>query len=106
MNKVAHFFLCVDMRQGHEGLWAQVKAKKVKVKPGDYVIFLNARRNIVKMFCGGKEVLLSYKKDNRVIDPGVIPHLPMHCGGNEINMDAAIKEMLLEVLDRRGKRPT
>lgn len=99
--KLAHFFLNQDMRCTHDGLAEVLKKKKIKVNDGDFVVFLNRKRNMVKMFCGGKAALLCYKKDNRVIDPGIIPLLPKYCGGDEMNIDAAVREHLLKLMRKK-----
>lgn len=104
MGKLAHFFLDVDMRCSHEGLWAMLKKKKIKVAEDEFVVFLNRKRSTIKMFCGGKDALMHYRKDGRVIDPGVIRYLPKYCGGKELDVDGAVKEYLQELMKRRGYR--
>jgi hypothetical protein len=103
-NKLAHFFTDADLRCSHDGLWEQVLKKKIKVNEGDFVVFMNASRTIVKVFCGRKEMLLHYKDGSRVLDPGIIPHLPAFCGGGRINMDGAVGEHLREMIERRKMR--
>lgn len=98
MARLAHFFLDVDMRQGHAGLVKLVTKKKIKVVEGEYVIFLNGKRNIIKMFCGSEAALLHYKKDGRVIDPRIIPILPSFCEGKTMNIDGALREHLTKAL--------
>ncbi len=102
MAKLAHFFLDVDMRCSHEGLWALLKKNKIKVGSDEFVIFMNRSRTKIRMFCGTKEALLSYQKDNRVIDPGVIRYLPKYAGGKELDIDGAMREYLKDVLKRKG----
>lgn len=101
--KLLHIFSGVDMRCSHVGLQLLLKKKKITMKETDFVIFLNNNRNLCKMFCGGTDAILYYHKDGRVIDPGVLQYLPKYCGGGKINMDAAIKEHLTDVLARRAK---
>ncbi len=101
MGTLAHFFLDTDLRCSHDGLVAILEKKKITVDEGEYVVFMNSARTMVKMFCGGNNALLHYKKDGRVLDPGVIRYLPKHCGGNRLNMDEAVKEHLHTILKRR-----
>jgi hypothetical protein len=104
MGRLAHFFLDVDMRLSHQGLWDYIKKKRIKVEQDDFVVFMNRKRNMVKMFCGGKEAIFSYKKDDRALDPGIIPLLPKYCGGSAMDVDGAVKEHLLKLLNKRKKR--
>lgn len=101
-GRIAHFFLDVDMRCGHEGLFDLVKKNKIKLVENDFIVFMNTARTIIKMFCQGKEVILHYKNDNRVLDPGIIPHLPKYCNGEKLNVDGAIKDHLSALMKRKG----
>ena len=103
-GKLAHFFLDMDMRCSHQGLQSILKKMKITIEDGDFIVFLNRRRNMIKMFCHGKEALLHYKKDDRQIDPGVIAYLPKYCGGNELDINGAIGEHLKDMLSRKRNR--
>jgi hypothetical protein len=102
-NKIAHFFLNVDMRCNHTGLLDLLKKNNVTIGDHDFVVFLNKSRTMIKMFCQGEDVLLHYKKDGRVIDPGIIPFLPKYCGGKQLNVEGAIKEHLQTLMERRNR---
>ncbi len=99
--KLAHFFLDVDMRCGHDGLMEIVRKKKIQIKEDDFIVFMNTSRTIIKMFCGSEEAILHYKKEGRVIDPGIIKYMPKFCGGKQLNMDGALREHIQDVLKRR-----
>lgn len=103
MAKLMHFFLDVDLRCNHIGLLDFLKKKKIKIGPHDFIVFMNHKRTMIKMLCKGKEVLLHYKKDGRVLDPGIIKYLPKYVDGKEMNIEGAVKEHLEEVLARRRK---
>lgn len=100
-STLAHIFLDVDMRLGHEGLKEMLRSKKIKVKDGDFVVFLNAPRTIIKCFCNSLEAILHVKNNNKRLDLGVIKYLPKYCNGPELNLDAAIEENLKDLMGRR-----
>ena len=100
-NQIAHIFTEVDMRCNHLGLTKLITKHKIKIG-GQYVIFLNKARTMVKMFCKSPDVLLHYKKDGRVIDPGTLRYLPKYVNGSEIQMNKAVKEHLEDCFKRRS----
>lgn len=103
-NRLAHFILDVDMRCNHDGLVELLKKNRIKIKENDFVVFMNRSRTMIKMFCQGKEALLHYKKDGRVLDPGIIPYLPKYCGGGELHVEKAVRAHLLDLMERRRNR--
>lgn len=53
MNKIIRVFLNVDMRNQHNGLTrvaANESVDLLKIKPHEHVIFINTRKNKLKMF--------------------------------------------------------
>lgn len=55
-QNLAHIFLNVDMRANHRGLIAFLKKEKIKIEKGDYIVFLNQKRTLLKMFCNSDKV--------------------------------------------------
>lgn len=101
MNKLAHFFLDVDLRCSHDGLSQIIKKNKIQIGKNDFVVFMNQKRTMIKMFCQGEDALLHYKKDGRTLDPGIIRFLPEHCGGKKLNVEGAIKDHLTHLMKRK-----
>lgn len=101
MGMLAHFFLDTDMRCSHIGFKKLLVKHKIKIKEGEFVVFMNSARTIVKMFCGGTDAILHVKNEGRVLDPGVIPYLPKYCGGKKLDLDGAVKEHLEELMKNR-----
>lgn len=102
MNLLAHFFLDCDMRCSHEGLLAMIKKKKITIKEGEFIVFMNRRRSMIKMFCGHKGALMHWRDGNKQVDPGIIRYLPKYCGGNELDVTGAVKEHLEKMLKKKG----
>lgn len=103
-QNLAHIFVSVDMRLAHAGLIEFLKKKKIKVKEGDYIVFMNSSRTIVKMFCNSDAAILHYKKAGTKIDPGVIRYLPKYCNGAELDIDGAKAEHLKDLMKRRDNK--
>lgn len=76
--KILRVFINVDMRNGHYGLGTLAKEHKInvtKLDPGNFVIFINARRTKMKAY-GANEVL-SYVRYGERISLDAIRYLPM-----------------------------
>ena len=56
-NRIKHVFLNSDMRCGHRGLML-IARHKAKVKPGEHVVFVNSKRDKMKVLSAGG--VLSY----------------------------------------------
>ncbi len=101
MAKLVHFFFDVDLRCNHRGLLEILKKKKIKITEDDFIVFMNHKRTMVKMLCKGKEALLHWRNENRILDPGVVRHLPKFCDGTSMDVDAAVESHLMEIMSRR-----
>lgn len=90
------YFADVDMRNGHSGLRKLAKSEGLDLRlmiSNEYVIFVNKKRNMLKMFAS-YNVIAHLKLDNGTIDPRVIAHIPTCFQGNQINYPLAVKKML------------
>lgn len=103
MSKLAHIFLDIDMRLGHTGLKEYLKKKKIKIREGDFIVFLNQPRTIIKCFCNSLDAILHVKNNDKRIDLGVIKYLPKYCNGPELNLKGAIEENIRDLMQKRKK---
>lgn len=103
MAKLMHFFLDFDMRCSHFGIVQFLKKKKIKITEDDFIVFMNTKRNMIKMLCKGKSTILHYRSETRIFDPGIIQYLPKYVDGDEMNIDAAVKEHLIAMMNRKNK---
>lgn len=101
MSKLAHIFLDIDMRMGHEGLKEYLKKKKIKMREGDFIVFLNHTRTIIKCFCNSLDAILHVKNSDKRLDLGVIKYLPKYCNGPELNLAGAVEENLRDMMKRK-----
>lgn len=77
--KTVNVFLGADMRLGHEGLIEYAASRKIKVeslKPGEAIVFINAKRDRMKSFSWNKVVSFVRSADiNRPIDLETMDYL-------------------------------
>lgn len=81
-NKIIQVFLDSDMRNQFEGLTTLCANNKIKVpekETGEFVVFINKRRNYLKILaCNGTAhpVLAAYKTPERIIDIRILSQIP------------------------------
>ena len=97
MNKILQYFPDQDLRAGHLGL--SVVANKAKIDTnslgqGEFLVFVNRRRDKLKMYTGGNVVAYLKMPQGHRLDPRVIQHLPRHFNGAKINYDGAMRDVL------------
>lgn len=102
--KVIHCFFDFDMRCNHNGILLFLKKKKIEITKDDFIVFMNTKRNMIKMICRGEKALLHYRSERRILDPGIIQFLPKYVGGGKLNIDAAVEENLIGMLARAKRR--
>ena len=99
MNKILRYFPDADLRGQHLGLsFIANKAgiKTASLGQGEFLVFVNRKRDRLKMYASGEVVAYLKLEGGRKIDPKVIQHLPRHFNGAKINYDAAMKEVMRE----------
>ena len=97
--KIIRVFQNVDMRNQHIGLTSMIAGGAPDV--GEIVIFLNRKRNIVKVF-GGNNVIGHYR-GTHAVSMDVIQWIPEAFGSSGFSMPEAIKRSLESVIGRRGR---
>ena len=97
MNRVVAVFVGVDLRCQHDGLAKVARKRRVeplKLKPGQHVVFVNGKRDKVKMYSAN--MIVSYLKLPRgeVVDLRALKYFPESFSGGEISYTKAIGKML------------
>lgn len=100
-KRLAHIFTGIDMRLSHTGLKELLKAKKIVMKEGDFIVFINTARTMVKAFASSLDAILFVKNGNQKLDLGVIKYLPRYCNGPTLNLAAAVENNLKDIMARR-----
>jgi|SRR5581483_109634 len=106
-NRVLQVFLNADLRCSHDGLTEIAKKGGLNVKelkPGQYVVFLNAAKNRMKLYAANNVVAYFKSPEGGIIDPRTLCDLPRAFNGTSINYEAALKEALVKVFARRGRK--
>lgn len=107
-NRVLQVISPVDMRCSHDGLRAVCLEKggldPHELKPGQYIVFLNAKKDHLKLYAA-HNLVVSYKvPGGGRIDMRVIAQIPTFFNGSAINYDGAVEKMLEQYFARRGKK--
>lgn len=100
-----HIYQPVDMRLSHFGLGEMIKKDKIKIAKGQYVLFINNRKNQFKIMCGDPKIIISYQS-LRPIDPGVVQYIPHYINGTDFNMSKAMSARIDAYFKRKGIRKT
>ncbi len=104
-QRLAHIFTNIDMRMGHQGLKELLASKRIKMQEGDFIVFINTARTMIKAFASNLDAILFVKNgNNRRLDLGVIKHLPKYCNGPSLNLQGAVAENLKEIMTRRKEK--
>lgn len=105
-NNIMRVFLNADLRAGHDGLSKLAKDNGVRtdqLEPGNYVIFINSKRNKLKMYAANQVIAYLRLKDNRSLDLRTIKHLPRVFNGKTINYDLALSTVLEAEMAKKQK---
>lgn len=107
---VAKVFIDIDMRLGLNGLSEYLSDKRVKVDASSMVMFLNRRKNQVKIMWASKYVL-SFRKDSGYITIDELKEIPRYFRGPlfkngtlENQVMGHLKESLSVELSEKGLR--
>lgn len=99
VNKIVRCVFNADLRCSHDGLTLIAKELKLDVddlKPGEVIVFVNAKRTHIKLY-GSMNVLVHYKnKDGRKIEMKTLALIPKFFNGREFQYDKALRQVLTE----------
>lgn len=96
---VIKFFPESDLRSGHAGLSAKARENGIsteKMKPGEFLIFVNRARSQLKMYAAGQTIAHVKAPKNNMIDYRVVKYVPRFFNGTQINFKEAQKAALKE----------
>jgi hypothetical protein len=96
-NRLIRVFTDTNLKNNHLGLEKIAKSKDVdvsKLDMGEFVVFVNRKRNALKMYAPGNIVAHLKLPENTKIDMRTIALLPKHFNGGEINYSGALKEYI------------
>lgn len=96
----------VHMGLGHDGLAEiarKLKAPPEKLQEGEFLLFLNRKKDKLKIM-GGAGTVIGYLKVKGRLDLGALQFIPKTFGARgEIRYDAAVKQHVLKALEKAPK---
>lgn len=108
MARALRVFLNSDLRCGHEGLAATAKKEKINVsniEPGEFVIFINAEKNKIKLYAANNVVAYLKLPDGGRVDMKTIAKIPMAFKATgRIDYDGILRETIMSELAYKRRR--
>jgi hypothetical protein len=98
-NRLLRIFFGADLRSGHKGLYEQATTQGFKVDSlgvGEFICFVNRRKNAVKMFASGRDFVGYYKSPHGALNMKVLRSLPRYFNGGELRYPEALRETILK----------
>ena len=100
-NRLLHVFFDVDLRQSFTGLIKTLQTKNnSNLKQGDFVLFMNSKQDMIKMFCSSTNCLLQFKNPRGRINSQTVADLPNYVQGNSLDYNSALKKVLMKRLGK------
>lgn len=91
MNKLVRYIADADLRQGYDGL--SKKVPLATLGKGEFVAFVNRKRDKVKL-CTGGDMVAYLRLRSGQLDPRVIQYLPEYFDGTKIQYEKAVERVL------------
>jgi hypothetical protein len=95
--RVIRFFPEADLRCMHDGLRRLALEHKIDVlnlKPGEFIVFANRSKTMLKIFAPGNTIAVTKSPDGRRLDLNVIRLIPRFFNGSEFQYDKALQKLL------------
>lgn len=103
--RTIRYFPAVHMANSHDGLKQIAKKEKIDLDalaPGELVIFTNAPFTALKLYASG-HVYAYYRAPRGRLNALMISKIPASFGGGKLIFDAALKDALIETLEKAKK---
>lgn len=96
-NRVIRYFPETNLQNGHDGLKKLAKKEGLDLTdlgPGQFVIFVNKRKNALKMFACGYLIAHLRLPDGERLNPETIQFIPKFFNGTRIDYSGALREVM------------
>lgn len=107
-QRVLQCFFNADLRNGHEGLQqiaTEAGLDVGKLSPGQYVIFVNAKRDRLKLYAANHVVAYYKAPAGQSINLLTIQEIPRaFMSTGRIDYDVALKAAIEKTMERRARR--
>jgi hypothetical protein len=104
--RIIQVFQNVSMTNGHDGLVGIASAAGVKlkeIKHGEMVIFINERRDKMKVYAAN-DVLAYYRSPSGRIQMEMVQHIPNAFCGGQIDFKRALRTTLEDIFRKKGRK--
>lgn len=95
--RIVRYFADTHLGNGHNGLAKLAKKNGIDMEDlswGEFLVFMNSRQNMLKMFTRGGMIAHLRMPGGAKIDPRTIPLLPRFFSGGELRYDRAIEAVI------------
>lgn len=102
-NTLLRVVFNADLRCSHDGLALQAKALRLdvaKLEVGEFVVFINAKKTMLKMFAAGNTVAHFKTPGNRQLNLKVLAIIPRFFNGQTLKYDEALSEVIRKEIKR------
>lgn len=103
-QRIVRVFLNADLRCGHDGLAALAKKESIDVKklpPGEYVIFLNAAKDRVKVYAASN-VVAYHRSESGRLEMAAIARIPQaFTASGHLDYSKALRATLEQALAKK-----
>lgn len=107
-QQILQCFFDADLRNGHDGLAAIAKKKKIdvtKLEPGRYIVFVNSSKDKIKMYAASNVVAYYKCRAGEKLNLLAIREIPKSfTASGQIDYDSALKIAIEKALARRARR--
>jgi hypothetical protein len=107
MSQIIQCYLNSDLRAGHDGLAKVAKKDSIHVndlEPGNYVLFINKKKNKLKIYAANHVVAYLKMPAGEQIDLNTIPAIPRaFCGSGKIDYPKILRATLERELTKRKR---
>ena len=96
-NRIILFFPETDMRNSHVGLAKYAKRRQIfvnELRVGEYVVFLNAKKNNMKIYTANNIIVHLRTPDYSMIDLRVVKMIPEFFKGGSFDYSGALKKTI------------
>lgn len=104
-GRVIQCYLNSDLRCSHDGLAEVAKKDKIMVKslePGQYVVFINSKKDRMKVYASNNVLAYLRLEDGRRIDLNTVREIPRaFAASGRIDYDKALEKVVREGLEKK-----
>lgn len=103
-NRVLRVVFNTDLRNSHDGLSQLAKDFKIdtaRLKPGEYIVFINTAKTALKLYAAGQVIAYFRMPTHRKMDMRVISLIPRFFNGRELKYDDALRELITKQWGQR-----